>query len=222
MMNEETLKEALLEAQEYLTSQFPTPTEEDHKFSLRFRLKMKRLIEKDKSPVRYYIRRTAAIVFLVLGISGFLVLGLNEEVRAEVWGWILERIGDNAFRYQNHMSEEIDVSQYTLEGNVPNEYQLFDRYENAEMLTEIYVDDAGHMLTFSVMSPGYDTSIYVFSDEDKVEEPVSIGELAADLYLSKDPGEASMITWQAGNGVRFMIQGVFSEEQLIRLAEKIK
>jgi hypothetical protein len=222
MIGEERLRNALLEMQEYQVSLYPTPTEKDSEIPLGFRIKMNRLIERHDHPVWYQIKEVAVIVILLMGISAGLILGFNEKVRAEVFGWIMERFSDNEFQYQNHAhGGDISISDYSLVGNTPSGYKLLKQHGDENKRTEIFVNESGERLSFVVISPKYDGTVHVFSDEDRVGDPVYIDDLRADVYISTESGEANIITWQHENGIRFIIQGFLDKEQLIDLAAQM-
>lgn len=222
MIDEKTLRNALLEMQEYQVSLYPAPTEEDSRLPLGFRIKMNRLIERHDHPAWFQIKEVAVIVILLMGISAGLMLGFNEKVRAEVSGWIMERFSDNEFRYQNHEhGEDIIFSDYSLDEITPPGYKMQKQYGDENKRTEIYVNDIGEMLSFIVISPKYEGTVHIFSDEDSVSDPIYIDNLKADVYISTESGEANVITWQNKTGIRFIIQGFLNKEQLIDLATQL-
>lgn len=223
MIDEERLRNALLEMQEYQVSLYPAPTKEDSRLPLGFRIKMDRLIERHDHPVWYKIKEVAVMVILLIGVSAGLVLGFNEKVRAEVWGWIMDRFSDNEFQYQNHeRGEEIDFSDYTLDGITPPGYNMQKHRVDENKKIEIYVNDIGERLSLTVISPKYEGTVHIFSDEDSVSDPIYIDDLQADVYISTESGEANVITWQNKTGIRFIIQGFLNKEQLIDLANKME
>ncbi len=219
MMDATWLRGALVEMQEYEVSQFPTPSEEDLKLPILFRIRMNNLMDKHDHPVLHEVKKVTAIIILFLGIMGSLVLGINEKARANVWNWIMERVGNNEFQYHSLSNIESDVSEFTLDGNIPEGYRFIKRYGSDDKITEIYSDNEGNLLTFMVLSASYDGNIYIVSDENTMKDPVYIESMSAELYLSQNQGEASTITWQNSKGIRFIIQGVLDEKQLIELAK---
>ena len=85
---------------------------------------------------------------------------------------------------------------------------------------EIYVNEAGDILSFTVMSSSYEGELFVVSDADK--RTVYVGRYLADIYISNDAGEGNEIVWKGENDTLFIIQGFLTEKELIELAERIR
>lgn len=202
--------------------QYPEPTEEDYKLPLRFRYKMKKLFEKHDHPVWYYTKKTAAIVILLFGMFAGIFLDTNANARARILGWVWERIADNRFHYQNLPGDAMDISDYTLEGKVPDGYQLIKKSGDEFSEIEYYKHETKGFINLWIFSPAYDGDLYIGSDEDKVDDPVFVDKIKADLYISNEPGENNVITWQNKDGVRFLILAPLDGDLLIELAERIE
>lgn len=220
MIEEVTLKKALLSVVEYRVSQFPEPSEEDFRIAKRLRPGIKRMIEKMESPFTYYAKRIAILFALLLGIMGAVLFGFNDSARAEVIRWFQERFGSNVYRYQKQIGEDLDLTKYSLQGKVPEGYQFFDRIVDEDDINEIYVNANDDFLSFTVMSPAYDGEVYLVSEKEKLS--VHVGRFQADVYLSNDANEGNEIVWQDETGALFIIQGFLSEKELIDLAEQIR
>ena len=67
---------------------------------------------------------------------------------------------------------------------MPEEYELVDRILNEGSVTEIYVNSAGEILSFSVVAPDGTSDFYIACDEDGADAPIIISELNAELYIS--------------------------------------
>jgi len=221
MMDETILREALIETRKYLISQFEEPTDEEIQFSWGFRRRMKKLIDKYDHPAWYYGRKIAALVFLVIGLTGGLILEFNETARAQVQKWFFERFSRNEFIYKNAVDENKHLAEYSLVEAVPAEYMLIDSQRDEETITEIYVNAEGNILSFFAFSSGYGGSVYVLSDEDRIGEPCYVDEILADIYISKDTNDSNEIVWHGKDDTLFIIQGMFTKEELIGMAGKI-
>ena len=219
-MTDEQIREVLIATQDYMLERLPK-TEWNHVFSPKFRKNMKKLIQRDKHPVRFYLLRIAAIVFAVLGLTGGMVLGLSGKARADFMRWIVEQFTHNEFRYQKEAGESVEIGGYTLEGSVPEGYRLLDRMEFEDRISEAYVNDNGAMLFFTVMNSEYDGAFSVLSDESKPNGSAEINGTEADLYISSNAGEPNVIVWQGANGELFTIQGILDKKELIELAKRI-
>jgi hypothetical protein len=220
-MTDAQLKSALIEVRDYMLDQLPTE-EWNYEFSPKFQRKMKQIIELEKHPIWYYVRRVAAALLITLGISGGLVLSFSEEARANVIRWIMERFAENEYRYQNEMGVKVDVSVFTLEGKVIEGYQLINRIEGEDTVDEVYVGENGEMLFFTAMSSEHEGDMYVVSDKNEEPLTVYVRGRKMDLYLSGNQEESNVIVWQGSDGVLFSIQGIIEKEQLIEMAGRIE
>ncbi|MBQ9488614.1 MAG: DUF4367 domain-containing protein [Lachnospiraceae bacterium] len=220
-MTDAQLKSALIEVRDYMLDQLPTE-EWNYEFSPKFQRKMKQIIELEKHPIWYYVRRVAAALLITLGISGGLVLSFSEEARANVIRWFMERFTENGYRYQNEMRIPVDIFQYSLEGKISDNYQLIDRIESGDTMHELFAEESGNMLIFNVMSSTLQEEYNLVFDKSMKVETVNVNGNQADLYLSESAEESNVIVWQGTNGVLFSITGMMEKEQLIELAEKIE
>ena len=219
-MTDEQLQSALIEVMEYMLEQLPQD-EWNYEFSPRFHKKLKQMIMMEKHPIWYYVRRIVAALLLALGISGGLLLGFDEKVRADFVRWIVEHFTENEYKYQNEMGNELDVSKYTWEGLVMEGYQLYQRNEKEEVVIEVYLGEGGNLLVFVVMNSTKNEELILLTDENAKKEITQINGKNADLYVSEHDGESSIITWQGNKGELFSIQGIMDKEMLIELAEKV-
>lgn len=220
-MTDKQLRDALIEAQDYMLSQFPKK-EWHFDFSPRFQRKMKKLIEMNEHPAWFYLRQAAAVLITVLGISGMLLFGFNETVRANVIRWITEQLAANEYKYQNESGSKSDVFMYTLADEVPEGYRLLKRSEDENRVSEVYRDANGKQLVFFVMSSTKEKEFYLMFDNDLESEAVNVNGVVADLYLSENHDENNIIVWKGTNDILFSISGFMNKEELIELAERIK
>ena len=92
VIEEATLKKALLSVVEHQVHQFPEPSEQDCRIARRLRPRIKRMIERKESPFIYYVKRVAVLLALLLGITGTMLLCFNENVRAGVTRWFQDLV----------------------------------------------------------------------------------------------------------------------------------
>ena len=124
------------------------------------------------------------------------------------------------YRYINQLGGQVDITLYSLQGKVPQDYQIFESITDKDEINEIYVNEAGDILSFTVMSPSYEGELYIVSDAEKHQ--VYVGRFQADVYISNDVSEGSEIVWKGEKDILFIIQGFLTEEELVELAERIK
>ncbi|MCR4599129.1 MAG: DUF4367 domain-containing protein [Acetatifactor sp.] len=219
-MEEVALKKALLSVMEHQVRRFPEPSEQDRRTARRLRPRIRRMIEKAESPVSYYVKRIVAVLALLLGITGVTLFGFNESVHAGVMRWFQDHFGTNVYRYQNQSGESIDVTKYSLQGLVPEGYQLFDRTVDEDGVNEIFISENGNFLSFTAMNPAYEGEVYLISENEKLT--AHVGRFQADVYLSSDANEGNEIVWRGENDALFIIQGFLSKSELVELAEQIR
>lgn len=221
-MTDEQIREVLLSTQDYMLSCLPK-TEWKHEFSKKYYKNKKKLISRERHPIQYWVRRVAVFILLTLCLSGGLILSFNKEIRAEVFKWIVERFDHNAYKYQNTLGENIDISGYSMEKVIPKEYTRIDRIEGEHSVDEIYINEKGELLFFVVKSSAEEQEFYVVSDKDmKPYEIVYVNGDSAELYLSDNQDESNMIVWRNKKDVLFSIKGIVEREELIKLAESIE
>ena len=149
-------------------------------------------------------------------------MGTNEKVRADFVHWIMRIYSERLFGYYSTFDQEIDISKYTMENVVPKEYELMDRISNEGSVTEIYVNSAGAILSFSAVAPDGTSDFYIACDKDGADAPIAISELNAELYISKEEGESNAIVWTDENGVLLSISGYFNDQELTSFVKMIK
>jgi len=219
VIEEDRLKKALLSVIDYQISHFPEPSEQDRKIARRLRPRIKRMIEKKESPFMFYSKQIAALIVLLLGIMGLVLFGTNDSVRAGATRWLREQFESNIYRYQNQPGENFDITNFSLQEMVPQDYQFIDRLVDDNSVNEFYVNADGAICSFTVMNPAYKGDVYIVSDAEK--RSVNIGRFQADIYLSNDISEGNEIVWRGEGEALFIIQGFFSETDLVELAEQI-
>lgn len=220
-MTDEQLKSALVEVRDYMLRQFPSE-DADHEFSARFHKKMKRLIEMEKHPIMFYVKRVVAAVLIVVGITGGMLFGFSKEVRADVVRWFMDHFAENGYHYRVETEVKVDFSQYTMEGIVPEGYQLVKRDEGEFALKEAYRGVDGDMLVFVVMSSSLEEEFNMSFNKGTESKVVYVRGNRADLYASDSPYEVSTIIWRGSNGALFGIMGIMDEDRLIRMAEEME
>ncbi|MCR5256255.1 MAG: DUF4367 domain-containing protein [Acetatifactor sp.] len=222
MMDELMLTQALEEADIFILQQIPTRSFYEHEFSNRFHRKIRRLIRRETNPVIYRVGKAVATILLLLTVAGGILLGTNDKVRAAFAHWIMRIYSEGMFGYYSSSDKETDITKYTMENIVPEEYELVDRILNEGSVTEIYVNSAGEILSFSVVAPDGTSDFYIACDEDGADEPIMISEIEAELYLSEKEGESNAIVWTDEHGALLSISGYFNDQELISFAKMTK
>ena len=163
----------------------------------------------------------AASVFLIIILTGCLLLAFSPTVRASFLGWI-RIIESRKVRYT--YSEKYDSQEnicFEL-GFVPDGYAYLTEVITEHSSTQIFVDTSGNMLVFTFVKGSDTTSLDLYDTNTLNMKQVFINGCTADLYFSSDPHGSSILVWYDPIWDRlFMVSGFFNEETLIQIAENI-
>ncbi len=219
-MTDMQLKNALLEAQEYMLNQLPK-IEEHHEFSPGIQRRMKRLIRLERYAVWYRIIKAAVAVMAISIILSGMILAFNDEARAYVVKWFENHFAENGYMYQGGIESNMDISIYTLDGIISQEYQRINRQDSNDSLVEAYADENGRMTIFTVMLSSEEEVFNIVADESINCETVSVNGKQATYYSSDSTDESNAITWQGNNGELLSIRAIMDKESLIKMAEAV-
>ena len=215
VITDETLQVAAEEVAMAMLNNIPKET---HSFSARFEKKMQRLLRRAKHPVFYQVMRYAAVIVLAVTGQFSAVFAVGPTVRAAVIGW-LQSVFHEFYKYTTEETTPPDVEyEYYLPESF-DDYSLLTTIDEIDGKTYIYASTTGMMLQFSYVYGGK-TSMYVNSDNMERFGTV-VGELAADVYISKTGTETNVIVWQdPSNDVLLVLSAFADKEELPQLAEK--
>lgn len=215
VITDETLQVAAEEVAMAMLNNIPKET---HSFSARFEKKMQRLLRRAKHPVFYQVMRYAAVIVLAVTVLFGAVFAVSPTVRAAVIGWV-QSVFHEFYKYTTEETTPPDVEyEYYLPESF-DDYSLLTTIDEIDGKTYIYASTTGMMLQFSYVYGGK-TSMYVNSDNMERFGTV-VGELAADVYISKTGTETNVIVWQdPSNDVLLVLSAFADKEELPQLAEK--
>lgn len=197
-------------------------------FSPVFQRRREKLPGRGRHPALYRTLRTAACLLLALLLRGCTVLAVSPAAREVFVGWVWE-IHDTYFLYKFFGDEEREpVSNEDIlyqPAYVPAGYRIEHRsVSTAGIVTIWYIDDqTGKLATFDYFPDTSSPVLQITWENEVIYKKVLVNGKSADLYLDSEEGKASIIVWGDGkNGVAFKLFGVFSEEELIRMAESVR
>lgn len=207
-------------AEEVAMAMLRSIPEEPHSFSARFEKKMQRLLRRAKHPVFYQVMRYAAVIVLAVTVLFGAVFAVSPTVRAAVIGWV-QSVFHEFYKYSSEETTPPDVEyEYYLPESF-DDYSLLTTIDEIDGKTYIYASTTGMMLQFSYVYGGK-TSMYVNSDNMERFGTV-VGELAADVYISKTGTETNVIVWQDPSNDALLVLSAFADkEELPQLAEKVQ
>ena len=217
MMSEEMLALAAEEVAEAMVSSVPT---QEHTFSPSFLRRMRTLIRRAEQPARYRFLRQAAV--LVAVITAFALLYMTSPtVQAAVNSWIRDTFGI----YIQYAPAETTPPDAQYDYALPEEfdgYTLLDAIDRGEDFFYVYVNEDGQMLFFDYLRNN-DGSATFINTENSIQEHGTVGKYAADIYISKNPEDTSIIVWvDTDTNVLLTISAIEEKDDLIAYAEKVE
>lgn len=176
------------------------------------------------NPLPCFFRRGAKAAACLLGtilFLGLLTFSLSSEARASMLRWITRR-EDQAITY-SPVVEETEAGeflQYEIR-DLPEEYALLEELSSAVPGFAFYENPEGNQVTFLFQPPDGRGTLYLIPGEDEILR-VAVNGIPADLYVAAEENKSSNIVWtDPDTGYLLMVKGVFSQEELILLAESV-
>ena len=193
---------------------------EPHTFSQRFEKKMKRLLRRARHPVTYQAMRYAAVILLAVTVLFGAVCAASPTVRAAVVNWI-KSVFHEFSRYS---------SQETVPPDVEYEYYLPDQFDDYTLLTAIdepdgktyiFINEQGDILQFCYVYQG-NVSMFVKKENFDLYKG-TIGDISADIYISRTGLEANTVVWQdATEQILLVLSAYGGKDELLILAQKVE
>lgn len=220
MISDEELRRAAQEWEEARLKRLPEPEECRFEASPEFERKMRKLIERTDRPAKYWLKRSAACLLLIVLLGGS-VLTLSSRTRTAFLGWVREVYETYfAYRYVGDVKEPLDGTVYRPMW-VPDGYEIVSE-------TAGHIDDAvtyqnpdGALAVFLYVTK-YKSAELRIDREDVEAQRVFVGECPADLYLEPEDGKENVLIWfDEGSGLFFSIWATFSNDEMIRMAESV-
>lgn len=222
-LTDEMIREALIRYDEIDISRVPNEEDIDFEFSKKFERKMRRLIKRVDTPVRYRLQQAACIAaVLALVLSTYVVTAT--DVGAQFTGWVKEQ-----YETLIHYFFEGEPSSEVVPENV--DYRLSwlpEGYEEREMRkmrtdTVVTYDGIGDDTIYFRYNSISENRSFFFEPDDLKMKPVPIGTQTGELYESDDPEISSIIVWTNDEETMvFSISAYRSEEDLVKMAENVE
>lgn len=221
MSQEEMLRKAAAQADQAIRDSLPAPEQCRHEFSPAFQRKMRRLLRRANHPILYLLPKYAACLILATFVAGGTWLTVDAEARANFVTWMRKQY-DTFVEYRfTGEAPDGELQQYCLT-DLPQGYTESERIDLEGLYAVVYRDGEGNVIHFTYSQGSDATSLFLVGDTSGVEQ-VPMGDTVAELYLSDDPEEASVLVWVSEqDGIAFCISAALPEEELIRLCESIE
>lgn len=218
MMTEEMLA---LAAEEVAEAMVASVRVREHSFSPAFLRKMRGLIGRAEHPVAHRALRQAAAV-LVAAFTAFALLYMsNSAVQAAVNSWIRDTFGI----YIQYAPAETTPPDAQYDYALPEEfdgYTLLDAIDRGKDYFYVYVNEDGQMLFFDYMRNTGNANAFI-DVSNCIYDYGTVGKYSADIYLSQDPENNSMIVWiDTDTQTMLSISAIAEKEDLISIAEKVE
>ncbi|MBO4678503.1 MAG: hypothetical protein J5626_02440 [Lachnospiraceae bacterium] len=214
MMDEKLIRDSLLEITAIYADSYDNGR---YTFSAGTSRKIKQLIFREKHPVTYVMKNVAAI-FIVLLLSGTIILGSSETAQAAVISWITE-VFEGTFLYRGQFDSDVDISAYSIRDFITAdfEYSEADSYMSDKEMCETYTDAEGYYLYLYVIRATEGKASQILPDEgDEVKQEI-IGDITVEHYFSSD-GYSNAYVWHDEDGTLFYLGGRITENKLNGLA----
>lgn len=224
MITDEMLRDALTQSDErymeWIEKEYGSaPT---HVFSRRYERKINRLKRRAAHPDFYRVGRRVAALFLVMIALAGVLLASSSDVSASTPGWIKGTYRDSyyVFRYEDETADTSGNKDYCL-GFIPEGYSPYKVIEVDGGCNYLYINDAGQYLRLSYLWKTSE-SVWFTSMRNTTHYSETVNGWPADYFESNDPRIASVILWvDEDNGNALSVNGFFSREELIELAESV-
>lgn len=172
--------------------------------------------------VKRYVAVASIIVIAVFGI----LLAVNSEVRAAVWGWVREFAGGVHYKYFfegdaiEDTEEEVSSIKY-YPGWLPEGTEYVTTIEEVGGEILIYTNENDALIRFSYTT---DTKSATYIDGvEYAQKSITVNGCAGTIYLAPSKEQTNAIIWTDNSvPVIFFFAADCSEEDLIKVAENVK
>lgn len=223
MITDEMLCRAASKSNEIYVNYFESTYNPElrHDFSLEFEKKIEKLKRKVRHPYFYSPLKRVASVILAIAISISIWFAVDVKAREAFLGWIKEVYETYfVYRYTDNKISDVSPAKYQLMGILEGYTELFVD-ENEDYYMAIYVDDSGAMLTFKYTHNPDETDWFV--DASTIhKKQVYVNGCTADLLISEESSNSSIIFWTTPDNTAFYISAFLSGSELIRIAESVQ
>lgn len=163
----------------------------------------------------HYIRKTAAILFILIGI-GFVFLLRFDEVRAACHN-VITHIYEKYIEFYFNADLDMEITPAKLE-YIPEDFSLSEEKLSESGYDVTYYNSQGDMLFFGATPYKYTSQ----ADHEHYEiHDVMVGRYSGQFFSSDDDRFLSMLYWQTKTEYCYL-QAPLPEEEMIKIAENVK
>lgn len=216
---EKLLRDAARDAETAMVSDFEAGNAE-HDFSSAFEAKMTLLRSNRSAAAFTRFLKSAACFALVLLMGCTLYLGTDAAARERFIGWLKEIDSPTSVHYYFDGVDDTAPVRYEMT-KLPEGYTFVVEHDmqNGDYL-QIYKNTEGKQFGFSVLQSN---DAQAFLQIDNVScKYVDVNGITAEFYYGELSGDSNTIVWiDEITKTMFLIDGFFSEQELIEFAESV-
>lgn len=178
-------------------------------------------VEKKEKNVFHVVGRYAAVACILFVLCFGLLMSVNSEARAAVWGWVSEFYAENMYKiFFDGEAEETVGLKYEL-GWLPEGTEFVTKYDIPGGESYIYTDETELLINFLYSSDP--DSVYYLIANDAVKQEVTVNGLPGEVFISPSEEETNTIVWSDNSiPIMFSFTAEYDVETLIKVAENIK
>lgn len=178
-------------------------------------------VEKKEKNVFYVVGRYAAVACILLILCFGLLMSVNSEARAAVWGWVSEFYEENVYKiFFAGEAEETVGLKYEL-GWLPEGTEFVTKYDIPGGESYIYTDETELLINFLYSSDP--DSVYYLIANDATKQEVTVNGMPGEVFISPSEEETNTIVWSDNSiPIMFSFTAEYDVETLIKVAEDVK
>lgn len=219
--DDDSLRNALLRAEAIKLAGIPPEGELNHRFSGKFRKKMKKLIKEQRrtslqKKVYSWISKAAAIVLIIAGLGLGMTLGVD-AYRERLVNFIVEIYHDlTLLRRDGDTDLGMDGAAFVEPDDIPERFTLYERDSTDLSLDIFYITEENEVLGYHQTSNRV-TSTTLLDTEDA---DVYYIEMAGEDIMVVERGNHMMYFWEDEH-FSYLISGYVTREEIDKMAESV-
>lgn len=182
--------------------------------------------KKKEQNLFFLVKRCVAVASIIFIVAFGILLAVNSEVRAAVWGWVREFAGGVHYKYFfegeaiGSTEEETGSIKY-YPGWLPEGTEYVTTIEEVGGEIHIYTNENDALIRFSYTT---DPKAVTYIDGvEYIQKAVTVNGCEGTIYLAPNEGQTNSIIWTDDSiPVIFFFAADCSEEDLIKVAENVQ
>lgn len=220
MLQEDLLAQYMKQAEAVWMSRIPPEAKLHHRFSGRFRRKMRALLRYERRSVKMRklmadLRRTAAVILLALGVGCVLTLSVD-AYRAKFFEIVMEVFPELTYIHIEPKNPSVEHEFEPIEpGYVPEGYEVEERIIDAIGVSMTYMDRNGKRIGYHQTLLG--TGETILDTEDAGTETIILN--GQEIMVTEK--NEFYILWWVSEPCEYLLDGEADLEELKKMAESL-